>query len=247
MNKYKKNFLKGVLARIDFSIPIAEISDSLKTEFVQVIMKNFPLKETSKIIGQELQFAPQGVRSRGLQETEWLFHGKDREKTLHITKNALIIEHKTYDSFTNLKADFIKSVDALYLAYPDIIASRLGLRYVNNIDIDEANPLDWSEYLNNGLLCELNMSLDNDKISRFFSSLDFNFGDMNLRFQYGNHNPDYPAVIKRKFFVLDFDAYLEVFQEKKDIINNLDKFHEKVEEYFEKCITDKLREILNAK
>lgn len=246
MSKYKRNYLKQVLARIDFSVPLKEISSGPKSEFVQNIVKTFPIKETNKLIGQEFQLAPQGIRSRDVQATEWLYHGVNREKMLSLSERSLFVEYKKYDNFDNLKKDFTESVSSLYSAYPDLIVSRFGLRYINHIELDEPSPLDWSKYIDANLTSELSTSFDADKLSRYFSALEYNFGDMTLHFQYGNYNPDYPAVIKRKFFVLDYDAYLQIFQEKKDIDANLDRFHEKISSYFEKSIKEDFRSLLNA-
>jgi len=243
--KYKKNFLKGVLAKIDFSVPIPDFDTGLKADFVKKIIKLFPLKESNKLIGQELQFAVHGVQTRNVEKIEWFFYGKDREKKLSINENSMFVEFTKYETYTKLKEDFTVAVDALYDSYPELAVNRFGLRYVNNIDLREENPLEWLRFLDAKLLNNLQMPFNMEFLSRFFTSLDFNFSNMNLRFQYGNHNPDYPAPIKRKLFVLDFDAYLQIYHEKKDIFCNLDIFHSKIEEYFESCITQEFRDYLD--
>jgi len=59
------------------------------------------------------------------------------------------------------------------------------------------------------------------------------------------HNPDYPAPIKQKIFVLDLDAFKEgtlSFEEVNDIIP---KLHQNIESLFEKAITPSLRGRMN--
>lgn len=56
------------------------------------------------------------------------------------------------------------------------------------------------------------------------------------------HNPDFPAPIRKKIFVLDYDAYCEGLQDMEDIKKNIDVFHDKIENLFEENITKKLRE-----
>jgi uncharacterized protein (TIGR04255 family) len=62
-----------------------------------------------------------------------------------------------------------------------------------------------------------------------------------MRFQYGMHNPDYPAPIKKKIFILDYDAYCNGILTKNDIFKYLPIFHEEVQKLFENSISDKLR------
>ncbi len=61
------------------------------------------------------------------------------------------------------------------------------------------------------------------------------------------HNPDYPANIVKKIFILDYDAYCEGAQEKNEILKNLDKFHLKIQQLFEYCIQDELRKVMYGK
>lgn len=75
--------------------------------------------------------------------------------------------------------------------------------------------------------------------------MDLNLGNMKIRFRYGMHNPDYPAPIRKKLFILDYDAFLEGLQNEADMISNIDKFNNEIESMFEKCIKDGLREIMD--
>jgi uncharacterized protein (TIGR04255 family) len=59
------------------------------------------------------------------------------------------------------------------------------------------------------------------------------------------HNPDYPAPLKQKTFVLDFDAYILNAQSQSDLMANLELMHERILAFFEKSITGKLREIIS--
>ena len=63
----------------------------------------------------------------------------------------------------------------------------------------------------------------------------------NLRFNFGIHNPDYPAIIKQKVFILDIDVYHNGIQNKEDIISNSKVFHDKIQEFFEFSITEEFR------
>lgn len=50
---------------------------------------------------------------------------------------------------------------------------------------------------------------EKDKITRSLQVLEMMDGEVGLRFQYGMHNPDFPATIRKQLFLMDFYAYLE--------------------------------------
>jgi uncharacterized protein (TIGR04255 family) len=120
------------------------------------------------------------------------------------------------------------------------------MRYINKFDFPDTDPFDFSNLINPHLYDSLAFYSDKKVIARSFNNLEFNFQDFNLRFQFGMPNPDYPAPIKKKHFVLDFDAYFQGLQTPQDVQSNLDKYHTKIQELFEASITDKMREVLNA-
>jgi uncharacterized protein (TIGR04255 family) len=68
----------------------------------------------------------------------------------------------------------------------------------------------------------------------------------NLRYRLGMHNPDYPARIRQKVFVLDLDAYTQSAVDLRGVGCLLDDFHATIQRYFELSITDRLRSLMNA-
>jgi uncharacterized protein (TIGR04255 family) len=72
-------------------------------------------------------------------------------------------------------------------------------------------------------------------------------GDIDVRFQFGMPNPDYPAVIKRPQFVLDMDAYVKTSHDLGGSVQYIEQAHSLIQELFERSIADKLRRHMNAK
>jgi uncharacterized protein (TIGR04255 family) len=60
------------------------------------------------------------------------------------------------------------------------------------------------------------------------------------------HNPDYPSPIKKKSFILDYDAYIVGLLTKAEINRNLEILHDEIEKMFELSITEKLRGMMNV-
>ena len=123
------------------------------------------------------------------------------------------------------------------------------MRYINNIDIPEEEPLNWTKYIKEKMLDTFNFAKSeiesDDFLSRAFQILEYNYGDFNLRYQFGMPNPDYPAPIRRKYYVLDLDTFYSGQQEVTDIKENIDKFHKCIQTAFEKSITEELRGAMN--
>lgn len=248
---YKKNFLTEVIIRLDLISPLQGLDKQLPIGIMQKVKPLFPIPEPRKIIAFPLQVSSNGEESKKTkkkeEQMEWLFHGKDKEKTLSITPNSIFIQYRSYKTYEQLRDEFLSIVSFIFEKYENAQGQRLGLRYTNDIILKDGKPLEWSDYLDKNLLCSFQFYQSSRIASRVFHNIEFNFGDFNLRYQFGMHNPDYPAPIKKKSFVLDFDAYNMGFQDKDDIHKNLDKYHDKIQELFELSMTNKLRDILNGK
>lgn len=246
-DKYKHNYLTSVIARIDFPNAIKDLEKGLSSKTTQVALKYFPIAEPQKIIEGTLQINPTQMQSNPTRQlTIWNFYGKDREKTLSVGENHLYVDFKNYKKYESFKKEFLDIIKILLEEYPSIQISRFGLRYINNVELDEPNPLDWNNYISDNLLKIFEVANSDEKVSRAFQVLSVVKDDMNLTFQYGMHNPDYPAAIKKKVFILDFDAYTQGAQTEAEITNNMDKFHEQIEKYFEQSIKDGLRDKMNS-
>jgi len=247
-NKYRKNYLTQVIARIDFLSPLSSLQEALPAAVGEVSTRFFPIPEPKEIVGREFWISSETkqVNEKDIITKEWHFFGKRREKRLVITREFMFVEFKVYESFDDFRTHFIGISDGLFGTFDDLQVKRLGLRYINNIEVPGPNKFSWNAYLNRNLLSILNIPADKAKIARAFNNLDLNLGDFTLRFQYGMHNPDYPAPIRKKIFVLDYDAYTTGLLTKEEIHQTLPILHDEIEQLFEKSITDKLRGIMDV-
>jgi uncharacterized protein (TIGR04255 family) len=236
---YHSNFVAQVIARADFLSPISSLVSGLPASIGTSIRERFPIPEPRKAISQKVNL-PEG------NVTEWLFYGKEREKSLSIAPGWIWIEQKRYERYESFRDDFITSLLSLCEAFPDAQISRLGIRYINQIELKEIDPFDWSQYLADYATATLSAQADKSKIVRDFHSLELNCESFNLRFQFGMHNPEYPAPIRRKLFVLDLDAYSQRTIEPGNIQSALDEYHHAIQARFEGTIKEPLRRLMNA-
>lgn len=243
-NKYKSHFLDQVIIRMDFPAPLNGLAKSLPHNIKTTAISLFPMPEPRKFIAKELQISKQSTKEEVKEGTEWTFHSNDRGKTLTITYDNLNIAYKKFESFSVLKNDFINILETIFVEYPGLQSSRLGLRYINEIKLPENNVFDWHEYLDDNLLTMIKVPKETNNIARAFNDLVLNYEGIILRFRYGMFNPDFPALIRKKIFILDYDAYYQGPQDLEEIKRSVDTFHEKIEAFFESSIKDKLRELM---
>ena len=248
-NKYNKNFLTNVIVRVDFSNPIP-VHDKLPSELTKVILESHPISAPSQLMARTVKITPDEHKFEfegdELYKTEWNYYGKNREKNLVITPEFCYIIYKEHESFEKLNSEYLKIMEKLFDLFPDIQVNRLSLRYVNEIDLNESEPLNWDKYLNKNLSSIFDFAEDKTQIAKGLNNLVFNYGDMILFFNYGMHNPDMPAPIRKKIFVLDYDAQYTNLQDLSDIKSNLKRFHSIILKTFERSITDGLRAIMNV-
>jgi uncharacterized protein (TIGR04255 family) len=161
--------------------------------------------------------------------------------------NWFWVSYKRYHTYDDLRTEFLDVVKEFFQIFPDAQPSRLGLRYINEINEPGSNLLDWTEYICPDLLCLFAYKIQDAQPSRIFHNFEVVFNnEFNLRFQFGINNPDFPAPIRRRAFILDYDAYFQGLLDPKDISVCLDKYHTAIQKTFEENITEKLREVMNA-
>lgn len=246
---YEKPFLKEVIVRIDYASPIPAIGKAVPLGIATAALQRFPILEERKALAQELMLSPAEIRHKREEYSEWNYYGRDRQKRLMITPSFLVITYSKYTSFEDLQSDFISVTTELFKHYTDIRAARLGLRYINHIDEHDHDPLQWDDLVDPRLLGLFKRFNDESSIvNRIFHIVEFKYeDDIQMKFQFGVPNPDFPAPIRAPLFVLDIDAYYDGPQTIDEIRSNLVICHERIQDLFEKSITDRLRGLMNGR
>jgi uncharacterized protein (TIGR04255 family) len=252
MPTYANNRLKHVIIKVDFNNRLP-IDDNLPKNILEAAQTTFPFLEPISAPHSEIKMFPEGAKVTNVEQgINWIFYGVNREKVLsikregaHREKTSLSIDHFEYKSFNVFKEEFISIFNAFMEVFPESQIGRVGLRYVNNIDLNEKNPLNWNKYIHANLLSSLKFIDDKKFISRVFNNLEMKYEDMSIKFQYGMHNPDYPSPIKKKIFTLDYDVYYISAFDKSEVPVVLERYHDQIISLFERSIKDGLRAKLN--
>jgi len=239
----KKNFLKEVVVRLDFAVPVNKIRTKLPPNLNKAIMQEFPILEPRNVVSGMLNI-DKDIKNTKFEKEEfkqWIYFGKNREKRLELNHESIVLAVKDY-SYEELRTTFIGIVKSLLDTYDDLQFKRFGLRYINEINLKETGPTHWEQYLDENLLKIFEVYPNRDEISRAFQVLCLNKGDFNITFQYGIHNPDYPATIRRKQFILDYDAYKAgLIEDLSEIEGLLTSFRKGIKELFNHNVKPELK------
>ncbi|WP_446786816.1 TIGR04255 family protein [Macellibacteroides fermentans] len=251
MALYKKHYLTNVILRVDFLTPIEQLTMAIDPKIKELCAKYFPIAEEKLVEDQEIEIINDGNSQKTAinkkQRYEWIFWGKNREKQLTLTENCLIVDMREYLSFKDLKEQFFDILFLLVAIYPEVKMNRIGLRYIDQIDLDgeKGNRGDWSKfwkkYIDPKLLQSIQFANEENRIARQMNLIEMNYDEFMLRFQYGIFNEDYPAPNKKYLFVLDTDVYSVGVYDCTEIETLLNEFHKKTIEWFERSIKDALR------
>lgn len=245
--KYQSPFVSKVIARLDFNPPYKKFNSEIDKRLLDKIREYFPILLPQQNIATELKISAIGghVETTNTARQELHFHSNDRQQRLVLNENFLLFDLVKYDGFKRLQNTFSNIVNVLFDTYEGLNVNRFGLRYINSISRQIEGQYDnifqWDDYINKTLTNLTNFIEDKHNLIRAINIAEMKYDDYSVRFQYGFPNPDYPANIAKKSFLLDYDAYCNWILTKDDIIRYLPIFHDKIQELFEKSITDEAR------
>jgi len=241
---YTKNYLTNVIFKIDFP-SISELNTTKLKEFQKLVKGEFPILQEQKRSGFGFDLGDNQIfEAKGLGNPLWIFVSKDNTKKVSIINDNIILESTKYDSFEELYPKIELLVNSLFQVFPEIISTRLGLRYINEVSLNGSeNPYDLSNYINKNLIKSLDFfDVETAPLSRYINSAQIKGDDFNLTFKFGIPNSLYPNKIIKKEFTLDYDCFTTDTLEKEDILRKVKEFNDRITKLFEESIEEGLRE-----
>lgn len=227
------NFLKQVILRLDF---VGEInrSQQILDEIKRAVSDMLPEFETRDIVSVEMTIDQTHKTTKEKRFKSFLLHNNATNNSLILEPNAIIFDLEKYNSYEELKGLVHKVIPILGGQSPSIKVSRMGLRYINQIIIDEGNPFDWTELIKEPLICSLDFIGDQNELSRSVGVIEINKSDYYVKFQYGWFNSEFPNPIAKKEFLLDYDCYSKSETDISSIFSQIEILHEEIKELFER-------------
>jgi uncharacterized protein (TIGR04255 family) len=244
--EYDYPFLNQVLIRADFDPPIEATDEFATASLAEAVKDNgLPIFEPRTIVGEELQVTPEVMSRQKVMTKEWQYFSEDRADQCVVSPNSLIVIHNEYSEFEHLIEQFQAALGAISVANEDLQIVRVGLRYINLLDLKEARPTSWSRYIAGELIAAIDFAPDPKRLARAMSVMELNYErDIRLKFQFGLPNRDYPASIRQKEFVLDIDGYVAGLMNANELPGLVDAVHQKIKDIFERSITEDLRSLM---
>ena len=247
MATYKRNFITGVIFRIDFSKPIDIYTDRIPEELESTIMKNMQMKEIHETKNEELMIdsLKNNISRRTVEVREHNYYGNEKTKRLAFSKDYFFAEFSKYISYQDFY-DCVRPVIDYMRSNGSIESKRIGFRYINQFHFDEPDVLKWEKYLNSKITNNIDFLDERYTLSRAFTKQEYIIGSNRIQIQYGIINPDFPGPVVKKHYVLDIDVSRNGSNNACDFYDTLDEMHKIQEEIFEMSITDEMRGYLNA-
>ena len=208
--------------------------------FYSLIKNEFPIR-AQRII-KELNI--EDSVSQGPVNKEILqFFSNDRKKLVQVGERFLTVNRlKPYNSWE----EFFPSVESSYSCLSDVLngdfsLDRIGLRFINSIEIPVNESYDLSKFLN--FHPRIPEGIDYN-FSSFITGCFFDISETDGCRMQINDSPDDK---ERKFFVLDIDCFTKIPQSIAitDTLAWVKQAHDTVIKMFEYAITDETRKLID--
>jgi uncharacterized protein (TIGR04255 family) len=243
--KYEQNFLKEVVFQVRFE-PILRLETEAPADFQSAIKERFPAVQAGQAIEIDASASVDkgfDAKVRSTRKT-WTFFTKDKTRSLTVESSALTLSYTVYKNFDEVQSD----VDFLWERFQTIYSvetlSRIGLRYINVIEID-GNPLDWAGLIAPTLLDMFAIPSPEDHgLLRAIHTVFWGSEDTLVKFSYGIYNTEFPAPPVHRQFILDYDCYSVAPKDARDIRDTLIQYITVIYGLFERGITNGLRDIM---
>ena len=202
----------------------------------------FPVKQQQ--IGIGVQFRP---TERGLEHKvepappRIQFHKEDKTALIQVAPNLLVVNQlKPYPTWDKFKAMILKNFNIYEEVAQPKAFRRIGLRYINIIEFNKAQI----ELKNYSQFYPFIPDTLTQPYDSFLTRVEFPYEDAKERLilTLASVVPKKPNVIS---VLLDLDYVMATpeYVSLHDVSEWLEKAHERIEDAFEVCITDKAREI----
>ena len=250
MARYDSNFLTQVVIRADLYSGTAPEA-AAPGEGILSVLADFPERNRVNRSRTEvtIQKTPQGPvkNTRTITFAENNFFSEGRTLHAAVCGEYVFLATKSYAGFAPMRDVFLELMEAVQAQSPALRIRRLGMRYVNEIKLPEADAGTglgadfWTRYINPLLLGGLRFAANDGALARHMCTTELNYGTDRATIRYGVFNGEYPKPNRRREFILDVDTYCQTDLAVNNIQGKLADYHTAACQVFEAAITDALR------
>jgi len=239
--KYKTNYLSQVICQLTFPKQDT-ITDEVLKSYKDSLGKAYSTLSTIRQRGIIIEGDGSAIKSHEEDNVLWQIESSYASHVITITNESFAITYAKYIKFRDYKGTV---ADAQRLFFETVkcieTINRVGLRYVNQV---APKKLDngWQQYINPKLTASLDF-VDPTLLRRSMHTMFIQHDeDVKVNFNYGLFNEYFPAPISKDEFILDFDAFTDSPRKFEECASLLEGFNKVIAIYFERSITDDLRE-----
>lgn len=238
-------FLKNVILRMDF-LGDLKLSEQFVSNIQKNVFNDFPEFEPQERVSlqvmvktDEKEKITQEKRSKAFR-----FYHTTTNNSLTLERDAIIFDMKKYNNYDDFRKIVQTVIQNVETENPSAKLSRIGLRYINQLILDEGNPFDWNELVKRPLISSLEFIENQNEIARLMGVIELNRSDYFIKFQYGWYNSEFPNPIAKKEFALDYDCYSKNEIDVSEVLSHIDTYHKAIKDLFEYSKEDGLQSMI---
>lgn len=236
LDRYKRNFLRQAVCELRFPT-LMELGESRPpASFVAALRKDYPHLE----LANELTLGI-GTSIPGSNNSH-IFRSSKYTWAVSLKASSVTIETSSYTEYENLKYRVLKVVDAAAKVIDSDFFTRIGLRYINVIDIGEDPTVDWV----NPLLVAPIQAGCFSGISEYAGKMQLATSDGGCLLQHGlriknTRNEE----AKPPEYLIDIDSFRNEIS-LSEVESSLDAIHSQAFDVFDWCIGEKSKSYLSS-
>lgn len=184
---------------------------------------------------------------RGMGTRLFVFENEQRSEILKISSSNFNYVTKQYVSFDTYKQKLKEFLDKFNDIFKIERFKRIGLRYINNIEIDSQDGIyDFTKYVKPVLNLD---SIPLSEVITGFAEIRLKKDDKKLTIRSGLIGEAFKREVNRKvgIYVLDLDCYKDEEAESGNFDTKIDEFHEVIETEFLNSVTEEYKEIMRGR
>lgn len=247
---YERDFLSRVILRADFAGAQVALTNE-PSEFTRKVAERFPASISMPMRDLAFSLTETGAdvahRDRGHQ---WE-HRKTADGTIVVMLGTDFISLQygpaDYTGYAQIAEDYAFIADALNESFGIPEFSRIGLRYINEIRLP-GRALEWDGIIEPTLISSvLTRVVSGGRMQRSMHQLCELHDEDQVLLTYGLFNPDFPAPIVQKHFVIDIDCSRNGQISAGDGKGVVKRLNSLAASTFEGAIDEKLRKEMGVK
>jgi uncharacterized protein (TIGR04255 family) len=244
---FSNNPLKVVVTQIRFPAMFGLTEPSALAGFQAAFGRRYP-SALPRIPNITVTIGPAGTAETVTDAGPVRLASEDGMWVVSIANDWIALETKAYESWLG----FRDRLEELVVAIPEAVrphrTTRIGLRYVDQIQArNVATPSDWREYIVPGLIGGADSLIFDERLVQGLQQLSFRIDDsaINVRHGYVQNPPeaDFPST-----YVIDTDLFTETEQafDWAAILDRINRYHDLAWNLFRRSITPAAVDLLGG-